>query len=163
MPGFVPKWEARDRGFRTCNYCGSIHPEDLLRVLQAGATLETADWKYGWPHKFYVSNVPNANHGNEVSRSSGSGPLPMSSADRARWLSYAERPGCRVDITEADGRWNAKVFEPDSPTTHAKWYNDHLFELSPEAFDALVPRLAVTGVTFTRDERGVKWSGRPGG
>ncbi len=40
---------------RTCSYCGSIHPEDLLRFLeQAGHTLGGADWKYGWPHKFYL-------------------------------------------------------------------------------------------------------------
>lgn len=155
-------WRTDERGFRTCSHCGSIHPEDLLRSLQAGAALETADWKYGWPHKFYVSNIPNANHGREVSRSSGSGPLPMSDADRARWKRYGEREGCRVEFSEADGRWKAKVFEPDAPTAHGKWYNVHLSELSPAAFEALAARLAVTGVTFARDERGVKWSGRPG-
>src|SRR3990172_5550282 len=37
---------------RTCGYCGSVHPEDLLRELVAGATLGGSDWKYGWPHKF---------------------------------------------------------------------------------------------------------------
>lgn len=42
------------QSYRTCYYCGSIHPEDLLRLLKAGAKLRGADWKYGWPHKFYV-------------------------------------------------------------------------------------------------------------
>jgi len=44
---------------RTCGYCGSLHPEDLLRVLADEKTeIGGADWKYGWPHKFYI-NVPN--------------------------------------------------------------------------------------------------------
>lgn len=40
---------------RTCSYCGSLHPEDLYNLLQMpGTKLGGADWKYGWPHKFYV-------------------------------------------------------------------------------------------------------------
>lgn len=111
-----PVWrEANEHGFRTCSFCGSIHPEDLLRALEAGATLECADWKYGWPHKFYVRGVPSS------------------------------------DLQSAGFGWG-------------KWYNAHLQELSPEAFDALAPRLSAgTGVTFARDERGIKWSGAPRG
>jgi hypothetical protein len=44
---------------RTCDYCGSIHPEDLIRLVRSGATVRGSDWKYGWPHKFYVYNIPN--------------------------------------------------------------------------------------------------------
>ena len=41
--------------FRTCSYCGSVHPEDLMAlVLGNKATLGGSDWKYGWPHKFYL-------------------------------------------------------------------------------------------------------------
>lgn len=111
----APLWRAADeRGFRTCSHCGSIHPEDLLRALQAGSQLECADMKYGWPHKFYVHGVPSS------------------------------------DLQSAGSGW-------------AKWYTTHLQELSPEAFDALAPRLAVSGVTFERDERGIKWSVAPRG
>jgi len=43
------------RPYRACDYCGSIHPEDLYKGLKdQGWTLHGADWKYGWPHKFYV-------------------------------------------------------------------------------------------------------------
>lgn len=94
---------AASRGFRSCSFCGCIHPEDLIKALEEGATLEAADWKYGWPHKFYVS-------------------------------------GGKVG--------------------HAKWYNDHLLDLSPECFDVLAPRLSNgTGVVFERDERGIKYRG----
>lgn len=48
-------FEVRDNGFRHCKYCGSIHPEDLYNLLIEGkVTLGGSDWKYGWPHKFYV-------------------------------------------------------------------------------------------------------------
>jgi hypothetical protein len=38
--------------FRCCNFCGSIHPEDL--AAEPNWTAQWADRKYGWPHKFYV-------------------------------------------------------------------------------------------------------------
>lgn len=39
----------------TCNYCGSITPEYALRLLQiTGQRYSGSDWKYGWPHKFYL-------------------------------------------------------------------------------------------------------------
>lgn len=42
--------------YRTCGYCGSLHPEDLLEAHRDGriVTLGGSDWKYGFPHKFYV-------------------------------------------------------------------------------------------------------------
>lgn len=40
--------------WRHCSHCGSIHPEDLMLVLKSGAKLRGSDWKYGWPHKFYI-------------------------------------------------------------------------------------------------------------
>jgi hypothetical protein len=51
------EWRERD-GQRVCDYCGSLHPADLLSLLKQGATLGGSDWKYGWPHKFYVT-APN--------------------------------------------------------------------------------------------------------
>lgn len=44
------------RPFRTCSYCGSIHPTDLLALLHGGDKLTLADKKYGWPHKFYTED-----------------------------------------------------------------------------------------------------------
>lgn len=55
--------------WRTCSWCGSIHPEDLLsrgepdmmksvsvggRHLVDVPNVEWAHMKYGWPHKLYV-------------------------------------------------------------------------------------------------------------
>lgn len=40
---------------RRCNFCGSASPEVVLEMLEAGAHVELADQKYGWPHKWYVT------------------------------------------------------------------------------------------------------------
>lgn len=53
-------WREPSRGehYRTCSYCGSVHPEDL--AVEESWRAEWADRKYGWPHKFYV-HIPNRN------------------------------------------------------------------------------------------------------
>lgn len=40
--------------YRTCSYCGSIHPADLITEIQSGNAMGGSDWKYGYPHKFYL-------------------------------------------------------------------------------------------------------------
>lgn len=40
----------------TCSYCGSITVADVLKAFQTpGVRWSGSDWKYGWPHKFYIS------------------------------------------------------------------------------------------------------------
>jgi hypothetical protein len=55
-PLIEPHWREH-LGWRHCSYCRSIHPGDLLTALARGATLGGSDWKYGWPHKFYVEKA----------------------------------------------------------------------------------------------------------
>jgi hypothetical protein len=39
----------------TCEYCGSITVADFLAALQTpGTHYSGSDWKYGYPHKFYI-------------------------------------------------------------------------------------------------------------
>lgn len=84
--------------FRTCGYCGSMHPADLLAALLAGtATLHGADWKYGWPHKFYVDGMPNKFEGDTC----------------VRGWSYMNGV-------------NTPIPSKPQPTIHAKFYNEHL-------------------------------------
>jgi hypothetical protein len=41
--------------FPTCSYCGSLSIEAVLQAFQtAGMEWSGSDWKYGWPHKFYL-------------------------------------------------------------------------------------------------------------
>ena len=53
-----------------------MHPEEVAAALRAGARLDPADRKYGWPHKFYVENVPNPHAGMLESRCSPSHATP---------------------------------------------------------------------------------------
>ena len=131
------EWRTADpRGpYRTCSFCGSMHPEDLLRVLDdersqclttkeftevlksvgpglgglkeklPPITLEWADRKYGYPHKLYVTH----NNG------------------------------------EGAGAWG-------------KFYVAHLFELPDRTFQEVAVTLAAkTRVMFERDAVGTKW------
>ena len=54
-------WREPHRGehWRTCSYCGSIHPEDLAAEIQSQTVprAEWSDFKYGWPHKVYVQGI----------------------------------------------------------------------------------------------------------
>jgi len=61
MAHLVDDWRWRTcegDSFRSCPYCGSVHPDDLVEALKHGASLTGSDWKYGFPHKFYVRGGP---------------------------------------------------------------------------------------------------------
>ena len=135
------EWRPPDENhtYRSCFFCGSMHPEDLLKELEnedsaclalteydallkaAGPklegfreslppiTFEWADFKYGHPHKLYVKR----NRGEK-------------------------------------GHWG-------------KFYTKHLMELTGHTFDVVATKLAVkTYVLFVRKEDGeIKWKGLP--
>ena len=51
-------YEVRDDGFKHCPYCGSLDPIELTGLIKEGkAVMSGSDWKYGWPHKFYVDII----------------------------------------------------------------------------------------------------------
>lgn len=116
-----------------CSYCGSLHPGAMFKLLSEGATLENADWKYGWTHKFYVS-FPNPIAGQDVS-------VGSKSSDEGT-----------VDIRGA---------APNS--AHAKFYTVHLDDVQDkDAQMALIAAInkACANVEFIRDEKGVAFRGR---
>jgi len=131
----APSWNRRapdarnpdGEPFRRCSHCGSIHPEDLIAALDAGAQLGGSDWKYGWPHKFYVENIPNPNR------------------DRQAEI------GGKSYWSEEKGE---RVYEPtygEEGNFHAKWYNEHLEDdgFDDEALSALLARLTeASGIEF---------------
>lgn len=132
--------------FRTCSYCGSIHPEDLLRVLANGATLGGSDWKYGWPHKFYVEGIPNPLAGKMVEQ-----------------YSYTSRPDLYPEETwekdpEGEGYRNKKESWVAPATTHAKWYNTHLLDLDDKAFAFMAESLKMyAGIEFKKVDGELKY------
>jgi len=41
-----------------CSFCGSITPADMIALMQTeGTEYSGSDWKYGFPHKFYIEAV----------------------------------------------------------------------------------------------------------
>lgn len=56
-PGTSWVWREPDARWplATCSFCGSISPETAEQLLNAEFPHASgSDWKYGWPHKFYV-------------------------------------------------------------------------------------------------------------
>jgi hypothetical protein len=108
-----------DYQYRTCSFCGSIHPEDLLNALEAGASVEEADRKYGYPHKFYI-DLPNSIAGQEVEVGS---------------------------VSDASGRRPTMGTAPAK--VPAKFYSVHIFDdgVSPENLQRILDLLhKATGV-----------------
>jgi hypothetical protein len=127
-----PEWGL----FRTCWYCGSIHPEDLYRYMRAHVVrLETTDLKYGWPHKFYVKGIPNELAGQQV----------------------------RIG-TRHYGRESEEPIMGQAPEhAHAKFYNEHLAELEQPTFDALAAEIVRrTGWSFSMREGQLMYSSGSG-
>jgi hypothetical protein len=151
-----------DYPFRTCSYCGSIHPEDLLSALQGGATLGGSDWKYSYPHKFYVEGIPNPIAGQIVecgSRSWTDRLCPTCGAAYGHDRPTACTCGEPYSAGWAFGaQHRAPMMEPAPRLTHAKWYNEHLLDLSDAAFAILAPVLLKhSDIEFTREDGQLKW------
>lgn len=122
--------------YRSCDYCGSIHPEDLLAVLAAGAKLHPADEKYGWPHKFYVEEIPNPLVGVPTIRS-------------------AEHTSEGITLGEP---------RPEGPYTHGKFYIAHIADegYDDEARAMVILELwKRIGVHFVVNERGLGYQRLP--
>jgi len=152
-----------EQTWRTCWYCGSIHPEDLYRLLDGQAVVEYqdfdanafsgdhvqytqaladhysrrseqgihvggSDWKYGWPHKFYIDGIPNPAVGQEY----------------VIYTYGGERADESVEYTNHHGEkgWRRVHSRNTCPsTTRAKWYNEHLTDLAPETFEVMAALL----------------------
>jgi hypothetical protein len=130
-------WTGR---LRSCGYCGSMHPSDVVAAIQAGARGEWADMKYGWPHKSYFEGVPNPHAGLlEVRSSANFKPDEDYTKD---W------------IETGDGHWR-KPGKPASETTHGKFYTVHLMDATPEEKAIIESHLELT-FEFTDDGK-VSW------
>ncbi len=112
-------------GMKHCGFCGSLDPVELAEAIANGkATMHGTDWKYGYPHKFYV-DVPNLVAGQIV---------------RLGGTSRTNEKGERVD---------EPFMEPAPETCRCKFYVNHLALLDDETFEKVAPIInAECGVTF---------------
>lgn len=97
----TPTWSPSfDRHpWKSCSYCGSMHPDYVLEVLKEGAKLYGADWKYGWPHKFYIE---------------------VSNPDPQKVFELGSKWEAGVKVETYTGTLS---------TLRGKWYNEHLLDI----------------------------------
>lgn len=136
-PNLTGKPGERTTGFLLhCSYCGSMHPSDVAKAIQEGATGSWADFKYGWPHKAYFEGIPNPHAGLLESRSS----------------TNFEKEGY---VKVGPKNWR----EPGSPApivTSGKFYTIHLMDATPEEKEIIEKHLGLH-FKFTEDGK-VSWN-----
>lgn len=170
----------REQTFRTCSYCGSMHPEDLYRHLTSWRApdlddverelstpkddlpaivkdalrdaairgpLGGSDWKYGWPHKFYIHGIPNPLGGRDE--------LTYAYSSSAPRLVDVALPGYDIEFLKGGGLRVASGRMKSPTHTFAKFYNQHLLDLPTETLDALAAAIETfSRIRFTRDADG---------
>jgi hypothetical protein len=121
---------------RSCAYCGSMHPADVVAAIKAGAVGSWAYMKYGWPHKSYFDGVPNPHAGMLES------------------LSGANYKVGEDWVQTSDGLWRGP-YTPAASTTMGKFYSIHLLDATPEEKLIIEQHLGLT-FEFTPDGK-VSW------
>jgi hypothetical protein len=130
---------------RSCSFCGSMHPTDLVAALTVGAKASWADFKYGWPHKLYVDGIPNPHAGLTESRESCSYPKEPTDEERKRYQHWRQE----------SSRWLGWNEAPAAATTYGKFYTEHLQDATEEE-RAVIER--AMGMHFTFSDNGaVAW------
>lgn len=141
---------------RSCGYCGSMHPSDLVAAIRAGAHVYWADFKYGWPHKVYVEGVPNPYVGMPCSTTStgyGSKPGVGKPTEPGDWVQLRNASSLAYKDEFASYAWHKRDVE--RPTTHGKFYTIHLLDASPDERDVIERAM---GLNFDfRDDGRVGW------
>lgn len=131
----------------TCDYCGSIHPAYALELLEAGAAIELADMKYGWPAKFYL-DAPNPKAGQQCLMGTTSRPISQEAK-------LTEEDKARFVWTYDGDRIRGEQWGPAPARMHPKFYATHMVDADDETFDKLVVEIQRrTGVCYARDEQG---------
>lgn len=120
---------------RSCAYCGSMHPADVVAAIKAGAIGSWADMKYGWPHKAYFNGVPNPHAGMLEIRGSANYVVEG-------W------------VDTGNGRSHAPA-KPADKTLMWKFYTVHLQDATPEDRAVIESHLGLR-FEFTQDGK-VSW------
>lgn len=114
------EWKERD-GYRSCSFCGSMHPDDFFAAIDRGRMLIGTDKNY----KVYVE-MPHPSAGKQIVVGSESGPA----FDRE---GKPNKPDLTL-IEKARGRYDRKIMGTAGPTTQAKFYYQHLDDAGQDRF-----------------------------
>lgn len=143
--------------FRTCSYCGSIHPDDLAADTSWHAGW--ADRKYGWPHKFYVDDLANREPNTLFVLSAGNSTRHMpDGAIRAVDLKRKHWKILKAENWQSGTTGDGWVQFGSRATLFAKCYTVHLAdpEISDEVKDSIAQRCGLR-FEFLPDGR-IRWS-----
>jgi hypothetical protein len=160
-------WSWRDprdgEHFRTCSYCGSIHPADLAAEIERGLPQRGefpnphwADAKYGWPHKQYV-DIPNRAPERKFIVSATNTSTPPNSPAAYSWIPSGEIP---PDVVTNGWRDVAEHYTwvalGTRATHHAKFYTTHLADpqISAEVLEQIQ---RASGRRFRFEDGRVSW------
>src|ERR1051326_7382781 len=107
---------------KECSHCGSLSVEDAIKFLQTpGTQFSGSDWKYGWPHKFYIE-VPNPDSDELVELGSRT-PEPDTPVDKLKWRCYAHgSTPCACPKERATGYYYEPIMG-HRKILHYKFYN----------------------------------------
>jgi hypothetical protein len=127
-----------DDGMKHCRYCGSLDPRELAEAIKQGkATMHGSDWKYGYPHKFYV-DIPNLIAGKIV------------------------RMGGRYTTNEQGEPLDEPIMRPAPAMCMSKFYTEHLALLDEATFNEVAPIInAACGITFFKENGQLKYRTSP--
>lgn len=136
-------WEIRTEEVSSgnCSYCGSLSPADFIKFMnQPGTSFSGSDWKYGYPHKFYVEPVnPKADELVQVGTKSGDG---TDSSDY--WSCFAhpvysnnKTKTCSCPIENGrTGHYNRPIMGKRA-RLFFKFYTIHIKDATPEEFEEI--------------------------
>jgi hypothetical protein len=149
-----------------CSFCGSMKPSELVAAINAGANVHWSDFKYGWPHKIYVDDIPNQFAGVMEARSSTSrqahDPMPESQRVAEGWAVPIVRE--EIEQTIHDGvltrenstKWLDYNQYSEAPAkTHGKFYTEHLKDATDDE-RAVIEKAMKISFTF-HDDGAVSW------
>ena len=142
---------ARYVPYRTCSYCGSIHPADMIAALDNGGRFEWAVGKVGY--KAYVS-VPVDLADQSIMQVSEIRTFPKFQCASCR-ASSSERPtptsvcSCGSREFRIAGSFREEIYSPVGAVVQATFRAMHLYDLvDPASFDR--------GARYIREATGVE-------
>lgn len=169
IPNFHGEWvlrENKDRSgqpwlenYRYCSYCGSLHPADFMYQAcksGSGCKIGGSDWKYGYPHKFYV-DIPNPNPDEKrLCGSTSKGSKPIFSRDSGvveKYIKDGDEPGESYTIWDDKRGWS---MEGTYPIISCKFYTEHFKDMGLTKQDSDII-FEHTGIIFEIDKKGLKY------
>lgn len=170
-----PSWGVEEpSGYHRCSYCGSIPIYEAIDVLgTTGARFSGSDWKYGWPHKFYL-DAPNT-AGGLFCVGSFHGPdtaalpadyVPVDQlTDEQRAIAIRDGALSADPTRRADDRPPLGFKFSERTHFHLNFYNAHIEDIAadPRAVLAYSKSTHRTlGIAFQLVDGRVKWAAVPG-